>query len=206
MITAATSKYVSASRPRDEDDDRPAPRGQRPDRDERVHRRRAVTRVRNAARWNGQPPQSTTGVGERERDPLPAVELERRHHREQRERQRSARTRRRGGAAAHRPACVRGALASRCGAVARGPTAATSSSTVTRSGRTDRRRSMAKLTVASTPSSLFSLRSMREAQDAQVMPSRSRRTRSVGTTSGSVAVMRRLPRFLDCGPDRHVLE
>ena len=32
----------------------------------------------HAARWNGQAPQVTTGRGERERQPLPVVELQRR--------------------------------------------------------------------------------------------------------------------------------
>ena len=36
-----------------------------------------------AARWNGQPHQRTTGVGEREREPLPARELQRGNHRDE---------------------------------------------------------------------------------------------------------------------------
>ena len=36
-----------------------------------------------AARWNGQAPQSTTGVASSEREPLPVVELELLEHREQ---------------------------------------------------------------------------------------------------------------------------
>ena len=44
------------------DDRRPRPGRERADRDQRVHRRGAVARVRAAARWNGQPAQSTTGV------------------------------------------------------------------------------------------------------------------------------------------------
>ena len=43
---------------------------------------------RRAARWNGQPGPEHDGRRERERDPLPAAELERRHHGEQRERRR----------------------------------------------------------------------------------------------------------------------
>ena len=57
--------------------------------------RRRGAAFRSAARWNGQPAQNTTGRRERERDPLPAVELERRHHRDQRRAAPSERPRRR---------------------------------------------------------------------------------------------------------------
>ena len=40
-------------------------------------------RLAQAARWNGQPPHSTTGVASVQREPLPVVELERRHHRQE---------------------------------------------------------------------------------------------------------------------------
>ena len=45
-------------------------------------------RLIHAARWKGQPPQSTTGVARAQRQPLPVVELQRRNHRQQQHRQR----------------------------------------------------------------------------------------------------------------------
>ena len=50
MITAATSKYVSASRPPSEDDRRPEPGRERADRDQRVHRRGEMARALRAPR------------------------------------------------------------------------------------------------------------------------------------------------------------
>ena len=57
----------------DQRDDRPAPGGERPDRDERVHRRREVAaRSATAARWKPNPAHRTTGVASAKREPLPA--------------------------------------------------------------------------------------------------------------------------------------
>ena len=79
VITAPTSKYVSPT-PSDERDDRPAPGGERPDRDERVHRRRAVARVQQRRTVERPAGPEDDRRPEREREPLPAVELERREH------------------------------------------------------------------------------------------------------------------------------
>ena len=83
----------------DEHDRRPEPRGERPDRDQRVHRRRQVARgsERRAVKAEAAPEHDRRR--ERKRDPLPAGELERRHHREQRDRNRRARPQPRGAAA-----------------------------------------------------------------------------------------------------------
>ena len=58
--------------------DGPDPRGEHADRDERVHRGRAVPRVRPGRRVERPGAPEDDRRGERERDPLPAVELERR--------------------------------------------------------------------------------------------------------------------------------
>ena len=68
----------------DEDDDRPAQAASVPI-EMSVSIVAAPWRAfRSAARWNGQPAQETTGVASASASPLPALELERRHHREQR--------------------------------------------------------------------------------------------------------------------------
>ena len=72
--------------PEEEHDGRPAERGQRPDRDERVHRRGAMPRVQRGRAVERPAGPEHDGSGERERDPLPAVEHERRHHRDERQR------------------------------------------------------------------------------------------------------------------------
>ena len=70
----------------EERDNRPPPRGQRPDRDQRVHRRREVARVQRSGAMEPVPGPEDDGRREHERKPFPALELERRDHRERRQR------------------------------------------------------------------------------------------------------------------------
>ena len=70
----------------DERGDRPAPGRERADRDERVHRRRAVPRVQDGRAVEVEPGPEDDRRREREREPLPALELQRHHHREDDER------------------------------------------------------------------------------------------------------------------------
>ena len=63
-------------------DDRPAPRGERAERDQGVHRRRAVPQVRPRRAVEGPAAPEHDRRGELQREPLPVVELERRHHRQ----------------------------------------------------------------------------------------------------------------------------
>ena len=72
----------------DEHDGRPAPGGERADRDQRVHRRLEMARVRERDPVEGPTGPQDDGRGQRERDPFPARELERRDHHEQGERRR----------------------------------------------------------------------------------------------------------------------
>ncbi|RPK83884.1 hypothetical protein EES46_24890 [Streptomyces sp. ADI98-10] len=62
---------------------RPAERGQRAERDQRVHRGRAVLRVGPGGTVEGQAAPDDDGRGEGEAQPLPEAELERRDHGEQ---------------------------------------------------------------------------------------------------------------------------
>ena len=66
----------------EECDRRPAPGGERPERDERVHRRRQVPRVERGGAVEAPAGPEDDRRREREREPLPALELERRQHRE----------------------------------------------------------------------------------------------------------------------------
>ena len=84
----------------EQSDDRPAPGGERADRDERVHRRGAVAGVEERGAVEAEARPEDDGRREREREPLPAVELERRDHREHDERSGAARPRRPAGGAA----------------------------------------------------------------------------------------------------------
>ena len=72
----------------DERGDRPAPGRERADRDERVHRGRAVPRVQDGSTVEVEPGPEDDRRREREREPLPALELQRHHHREDDERRR----------------------------------------------------------------------------------------------------------------------
>ena len=72
----------------DECGDRPAPRRERSDRDERVHRHGAMTGVEERGTMEAEAGPEDDGRREHECDPLPAVELERRDHREHHERSR----------------------------------------------------------------------------------------------------------------------
>ena len=86
MITPATSKYMSASTPATSTTADHAERGDGADRDQRVHRRRTVSRVRERRPMERPAAPGDDRRCERERSPLPALELERRNHREQHER------------------------------------------------------------------------------------------------------------------------
>ena len=68
-----------------EHDGRPRPRGERADRDQRVHRDRAMARVAECGAVERPAGPEHDRRRERERRPLPAFELERRHHRDQRQ-------------------------------------------------------------------------------------------------------------------------
>ena len=83
--------------PADQHDRRPRPGGERAERDQRVHVRGAVagTRQRGAVEAEAAPEDDRRR--EREREPLPAGEVERRDHREQDERDGQRRPRRRAG-------------------------------------------------------------------------------------------------------------
>ena len=72
----------------DECGDRPAPGRERADRDERVHRGRAVPGVQDGSTVEVEPGPEDDRRREREREPLPALELQRHHHREDDERRR----------------------------------------------------------------------------------------------------------------------
>ena len=69
--------------PGEQHDRRPAPGGERPDRDQRVHRRRAVARRPEGGAMERPARPEDDRRRERERDPLPARELQRHHHRDQ---------------------------------------------------------------------------------------------------------------------------
>ena len=166
---------------------RPPPGGERADRDQRVHRRRAVTRRLEGDAMEGPARPEDDRRRERERDPLPAGELEGHHHREQSDRQ-----------AQHgcddetepqRTRLVAGVrvLGLRRRRVAGGLDRAHELGDRHDAGsKRTAAWSVARLTVASTPSSPFRLRSMRAAHEAQVIPSRSRRICSVGWVSAAV--------------------
>ena len=81
---------------------RPAPRGERADRDERVHGRRPVAQVGPGGAVEGPPAPEHDRGRELQGEPLPVVELEGRDHREQQHRQREQRPRRPAVAAAGR--------------------------------------------------------------------------------------------------------
>ncbi len=70
---------------RDERDDRPRPGRERPDRDQRVHRRGAMPCVQNGCPMEVEARPEHDRGRQRGGEPLPAVELERRHHREHHE-------------------------------------------------------------------------------------------------------------------------
>ncbi len=157
---------------------RPAERGQGPDRDQGVHRRRAVAQVLPGGLVEGPARPEHHGRRQQQREPLPVVELQRLDHRQQQHRQRES------GGEDQPPAQVRGR-------VGLPPSRPPPSARRQRSrvagllhraeqllglrparGRTRRvARSVAKLTVASTPSSLLRLFSTRPAQEEQVIPS-----------------------------------
>ncbi len=184
-----------------------SPGGERAERDQRVHRRGAVAGVRERARWN---------------------RARRRRRPASRARARPTPSRRSGAAAPSRAqrAGPSGATArasrvrTRPGRVRRsapGRAAARRGSRSPRRSRSARRpprtpveatprgRSVAKLTVASTPSSLLSFRSIRAAQEAQVMPSRSSRSlRLRGWRNGPSGCL--VSRFLDRRAERRVVE
>ena len=88
VTTAATSKYVCAPTPATSTDGRPGERRQRPERDQRVHRRGAVAGVRDRGAVERPARPEHDRRRERERDPLPAVELQRRDHRQRSDRRR----------------------------------------------------------------------------------------------------------------------
>ena len=87
-MTADASKYVAGGEPCGEDHDRPRPGGERAERDERVHRRRAVARVQQRSAVELEAAPEHGGRRERERDPFPAGEADRGSHREHDERDR----------------------------------------------------------------------------------------------------------------------
>ncbi len=91
VITAPTSKYVSASSSASECHHRPRPGCERPDRDERVHRRGRVARVGDRGAVERPAGPEDDGGSEREGEPLPPVELECGDHREGGERRRQRR-------------------------------------------------------------------------------------------------------------------
>jgi hypothetical protein len=70
----------------DDNGRRPRPGGQRPDRDQRVHRRRAVSQVERRGSVERPAGPEDDGRRQRERQPLPAGELQRRHQLQQRQR------------------------------------------------------------------------------------------------------------------------
>ena len=78
--------------PGEQDDQRPAPGGQRAEGDQRVHRGGEMPRVHHRGAMETATRPEHDRRRERERDPLPAAELERRHHRRARGAERSARS------------------------------------------------------------------------------------------------------------------
>ena len=107
MTPAATSRYRCASPPvadsakpnvcrwsrraraaEQQGVERPAVRGERPDRDEGVHRRRGVAQVRQRGAVERQRAPADDDRRQHERHPLPVVELQRGHHRDDDDRQR----------------------------------------------------------------------------------------------------------------------
>ena len=81
------------------------PGGERADRDQRVHRRGAVAGVQERRAMERRAGPEHDGCRKYQRDPLPAVELERRHHRDRDERRRQQR--REHEPRPHRPGRVR---------------------------------------------------------------------------------------------------
>ena len=91
----------------DQDDGRPEPGRQRPERDQRVHRRCEMARAPQRGSMEGEPGVEDDRRRQGERDPFPAREAERRDHREQRDRQRQGdREREPPGQGAERPVVV----------------------------------------------------------------------------------------------------
>ena len=86
-----------------ERDQRPAPGGERADRDQRVHRRGAVARVHECRAVEGPATPEDDRRREQQRDPLPALELQRRDHREREHGQRQHRRDEPGAAGARPP-------------------------------------------------------------------------------------------------------
>ena len=76
----------------EEGDQRPAPGGQRADRDQRVHRRGAVAEVLPGGLVEGPARPEHDRRGQLQRQPLPVLELQRLDHREQQDRQRERRS------------------------------------------------------------------------------------------------------------------
>ena len=207
MITAATSKYVSASSP---------PTRTTADHDQAASvpieisvsivaaRWRALC---SAARWKPAAAPEDDGGGEHERDPLPAGELQRGHHGDERERH-SERDGHGEAPAKNGDRLVVVLVSARIQGGAR-----------VIPGRLDRRHEIVdrdgrvavhgrllgrEVDGASTPSSLLSLRSMRATHDAHVMPSRSRSDLRPGCLGSSSR--RLVPRFLDRRAQRRVVE
>ena len=82
---------------------RPAERGEHAERDERVHRRGGVAQVRPRRPVERPRTPRHDGRGERQREPLPVLELQRRDHRQQDDGHRQDRRERRAGRGAARP-------------------------------------------------------------------------------------------------------
>ena len=180
MITAATSKYVSASSPPTRTTADQQPGRERADRDQRVHRRREMPRALQRRAVEADARSRRRRVSRARARPTPSRRTEAAGPwRSARAAQSARRRRRAAGEDRDRLVVVvmRARASSRDGAwYPAASTAETRSSTRRAGSQCTVACSVAKLTDASTPSSLLSLRSMRSRTTAHVMPSRSRRT------------------------------
>ena len=157
---------------------RPAERGQGPDRDQGVHRHRAVAQVLPGGLVEGPARPEHHRRRQLQREPLPVFELQRLDHRQQPAPAARGRRRRSAAGAGPRSGRLRPPRPPRRRRPAAKPRSrpppprrAAAPARPAR-GRTRRvARSVAKLTVASTPSSLLRLFSTRPAQEEQVIPS-----------------------------------
>ena len=160
-------------------------RGDHADRDQRVHRRRAVPEVDHGGAVERPGAPHHDRGGQHEGSPLPVRELQRRDHRQhhhrdgQRERDQQPPQRiRLPGAVLLHPVWL-----CEAGRTAEYPACSTTeirSPALTAAGKLTRAVSVAKLTVAVTPCSLLSFFSTRAAHEAHVIPPIARSTRPAG--------------------------